>query len=105
MNAKKRKNLTKRGWTIGNADGFLELTAEESALIDFKLALADSLKAQRKRKKLSQLAVAKLLASSQSRMAKMEAGDPSVSFDLLLRALLRLGTSPQRIAHALAQVA
>src|SRR5581483_4278956 len=45
---------------------------------------------------LSQAVVAKRLGSSQSRVAKMEAGDPSVSLDLLLRALLALGATRHR---------
>ena len=104
MNQKKRSSLEKRGWTVGDTKGFLALSEEESTLIDFKLALASSLRARRVRKKLSQVALAKLLSSSQSRVAKMEAGDSSVSLELLLRALLRLGTSPKQIAHVFADV-
>lgn len=105
MNARKKSKLAARGWSVGDAKDFLALSNEESTLIEFRLALGDQLKAQRTRKKLSQVAAAKLLASSQSRVAKMEAGDESVSLDLLLRALLRLGASPRQIANVLAEAA
>jgi ribosome-binding protein aMBF1 (putative translation factor) len=104
MNPKQRKKMTTRGWKIGGAKEFLGLSDEESTLIDFKLALADSLKSQRIKRKMSQVELAKLLTSSQSRVAKMESADHSVSLDLILRALLRLGASPKQIANAIALV-
>ena len=42
---------------------------------------------------MTQAEVAKLIESSQSRVAKMEAGDSSVSLDLLVRSLIALGAS------------
>ena len=51
--------------------------------------------------KLTQEQVARLLKSSQSRVAKMEAGDPSVSLDLLVRSLLALGASKKHLAQML----
>ena len=86
-----RRKLARHGWKIGTVAEFLRLTPEESALIELQLKLADALKATRIKRKLSQAALAKKLGSSQSRIAKMETGDPSVSLDLLIRALLALG--------------
>ena len=43
-----------------------------------------------------------MLKSSQSRIAKMEKGDPSVSIDLLIKSLLALGTTRREIAKAVA---
>lgn len=105
MNAKRRTKLKARGWSVGDAQDFLGLSDEESMLVEFRLALAGQLRSQRLRKNLSQVAAAKLLSSSQSRVAKMEAGDESVSLDLLLRALLRLGASPRQIASSFAAAA
>ncbi|MCC4307554.1 helix-turn-helix domain-containing protein [Alcanivorax marinus] len=101
MHANKRKKLEENGWKIGNADEFLELTPEESAYIEMKLALSHSLKESRRKKNLSQVELAKLIKSSQSRVAKMEAGDPSVSLDLLMRSLLALGTSPEEVGRVI----
>jgi len=47
------------------------------------------------------MAPAKLIKSSQSRLAKMEGGDPSVSLDLLIRSLLALGASNRDLARAI----
>jgi hypothetical protein len=42
------------------------------------------------------------MGSSQSRIAKIEAGDPSVSLDLILRALVASGASRREIHETLA---
>jgi predicted XRE-type DNA-binding protein len=99
MDKKKKQALEKKGWRIGTIDEFLELTPEESAYIELKLQLAKGLSVHRKEKQLTQLQLAKLLNSSQSRVAKMEAGDPSVSLDLLIKSLFALGSSPSDLAR------
>ena len=73
------------------------------AFIEMKLALGRSLKERRQRKGLSQVALAKLIHSSQSRVAKMETGDASVSIDLLIKSLLALGASRRELAKAIGQ--
>ena len=97
----KRKKLEKTGWKVGSASDFLELTPEEEAYIELKLMLSRSLKNQRLKKKMSQVQLAKLMKSSQSRVAKMEAGDPSVSIDLLVKSLLALGASRKDLAKSI----
>jgi transcriptional regulator with XRE-family HTH domain len=54
---------------------------------------------------LTQIDAAKRLKSSQSRVAKMEAADANVSLDLLLRALLTLGASPEMLARTMRRCA
>ncbi len=49
------------------------------------------------------MTLAKQLGSSQSRVAKLEAADASVSLELLIRALLAVGASRRDVAHALAR--
>jgi len=98
----KRIRLESRGWKVGSADEFLALSPQESAYIDMKLELADNLRKRRVRRKLTQVQLARLVQSSQSRVAKMEAGDPTVSIDLLLRSLLALGTSRRDLARIIA---
>jgi len=90
MKASKKKKLQARGWKVGSTSDFLKLSAEEAALIELKLALASEIKKCRMDENLTQHDVAGLVKSSQSRVAKMEAGDPSVSLDLLVRCLLAL---------------
>ncbi|MCP5347688.1 MAG: helix-turn-helix transcriptional regulator [Pseudomonadales bacterium] len=102
MKAAKRKKLEEKGWKVGSAADFLDLSPEEVAYIELKHALSISLKERRTKKKLSQVDVAKIVKTSQSRVAKMEAGDPSVSVDLLVKSLLALGASPKEVAKAIA---
>ena len=102
MNKNKRERLRRAGWTVGSVTEFLGLTEAEAALVELKLTLSRRLKEQRARSHLSQGQLAKLLGSSQSRVAKMEAGDPSVSIDLLIRSLLAIGTTRKELAAVIA---
>jgi predicted transcriptional regulator len=88
-------------WKIGTTEEFLQLTPEESEYIEIKLNLSKSLKERRQRKNMTQEDLARLIKSSQSRVAKMEAGDPTVSIDLLIRSLLALGTNKNTLAKML----
>ena len=97
MNTSKRKKLMKSGWKIGTTGEFLNLSPEEAAYIELKMHLAKELQKRRKVLKLSQVEVAKKIHSSQSRVAKMEAGDPSVSIDLLVKSLFALGETTQSL--------
>jgi transcriptional regulator with XRE-family HTH domain len=65
-----------------------------------KLALSRLLRLVRERRRLTQTKAAALLKTSQSRLARMEAGDPSVSLDLLVRGLFALGASPKDLLKA-----
>lgn len=101
MDTAKRKRLEKAGWKVGSAKEFLNLSAEEVAYVEVKLHLANELTRKRKALRLTQVAVAKKIKSSQSRVAKMEAGDPSVSIDLLVRSLIALGATPTGLQKVL----
>jgi len=101
MKKTKRARLEAHGWRLGTAADFLELTPEEAAFVDTKLALSRSLRDRRRAQSLSQSALAKRLNSSQSRVAKMEAADPSVSINLLLRGLVALGATPQDVGTSI----
>jgi len=101
MHKLKQKRLEKMGWKVGTVNEFLDLGPQESAYVELKLALSKSLQERRRQKKLTQEQLAHLLNSSQSRVAKMEAGDPSVSVDLLVRSLIALGTSSKTLARSL----
>ncbi|MDA0745498.1 MAG: helix-turn-helix transcriptional regulator [bacterium] len=101
MDRTKRKRLEARGWKIGDAADFLSLSPEEAAYVELKLSFCQNLKNRRKKKQLTQAQLAKMIKSSQSRVAKMEAGDPTVSLDLLVRSLLALGISKRELARAI----
>ncbi len=102
MNDDKLDRLVADGWLVGTVAEFLGLSPEEETLIELKLILSDRLKQLRESQHLTQKALAKRIESSQLRVAKMEAGDPSVSMDLLVRSLLSLGATPKDIADAIA---
>jgi ribosome-binding protein aMBF1 (putative translation factor) len=99
MRKSKNKRLEAKGWKIGTVKEFLGLSDEESAYIELKIKLAAGLRERRRRQGLSQLDLAAKLQSSQSRVAKMEAGDPSVSLDLLIRSLISLGASERELSR------
>lgn len=101
MNKAKQRRLEQGGWKVGSAKELLGLTREESAYIEMRLALSRNLRALRTRKRLTQVQAARMLGSSQSRVAKLEAGDPSVSLDLLVRSNLALGASKKDLAKTL----
>lgn len=102
MRKEKKKRLEAKGWKIGTAKDFLGLSEEESAYIELKIRLAEGLRLRRQVKGLSQVDLAAKLQSSQSRVAKMEAGDPSVSLDLLIRSLITLGASDRELSKIIA---
>lgn len=102
MDSRKKKTLASRGWTMGSPATFLGLSPEESRFIELKLALAASLRAERLRQDITQAELARLLGTSQSRLAKMEAADPTVTADLLLKALVALGMTRKQLAKIVA---
>ena len=103
MDKKTRTKLAAAGWTSGDTADFLELSEAEAAFIELKLALAEDLRLRRVARHLNQTQVARIVGSSQSRVAKMEAADSSVSIDLLIRSLLKLGAARKDVAKAVAR--
>lgn len=101
MDAKQRRRLEADGWRFGSYADFLNLTDAEVVLVELRASLAAALKTRRARLGVTQVELAKRLRSSQSRVAKMEAGNPAVSFELLMRALLVLGVSRRELAGAI----
>ncbi|MEO8449191.1 MAG: helix-turn-helix domain-containing protein [Gemmatimonadota bacterium] len=101
MDKRKQRRVEAAGWQVGTAAEFLGLSAAEAILVEMKLRLSAALRVRRTARKVSQGELAKRLGSSQSRVAKMEAGDPTVSIELLLRGLLVLGATSRDLAKAL----
>jgi hypothetical protein len=101
MREDKKKQLESKGWKVGTVAEFLDLSADEVAYVELKLRLAAGLRQRRLRRRLTQVQLAKVMRSSQSRVAKMEAGDPTVTVDLLIRSLLTLGASPEDLGRIL----
>jgi len=99
MKADKKRKLEAAGWRIGDAGDFLELTPEETEFVEIKLALSRRLRRLREERNWTQAEFARRVGSSQSRVAKMEAGDPTVSIDLLVRSLLAAGADRRELGR------
>ncbi len=102
MDQAKRKRLKQVGWKVGTTAEFLGLSDEDAAIVELRLGLATGVREERNRRNMTQAQLGKLLGSSQSRVAKMEAADPSVSIDLMIRSLLTLGASRRKVASYIA---
>jgi DNA-binding XRE family transcriptional regulator len=97
MKTSKRNKLEKAGWTVGSASDFLELNEAEETIVAIKLTLAEKLRAMRRQRKVTQQELAQKIGSSQSRVAKMEIADKSVSMELIVRSLVSLGATRTQI--------
>ena len=101
MKPEKKRRLEAKGWRVGSAADFLELTPDEAAMVEVRLKLADAVKLLRKDKHLTQTQLAELMGSSQSRVAKLEAAEDSVSLDLLIRSFLAMGATTDDLAKVI----
>jgi len=99
MKKAKRELLEAHGWKVGDTQDFLSLTEEELEYIDIKITLSEKVRTVRQDRNLTQREAATLIGSSQSRVAKMEAGDPSVSIDLQMKLLLALGVTREELGE------
>ncbi|MGH8768850.1 MAG: helix-turn-helix domain-containing protein [Burkholderiales bacterium] len=100
MNAGKLKKLQAAGWKVGSAKDFLNLSDDETKLVELKLSLINAVKEARQKRGLSQIELAARMGSSQSRIAKIEAGDRTVSLDLIVRAFFATGATSQELQRA-----
>ena len=98
MDPTKKKALEAKGWTVANTNEFLKLSPVESTIIEMRLAFAQTLRERRRKSKLTQVELADLMGSSQSRVAKMEKGAPNVSIEQLIRYHLALGAYKEDVA-------
>src|SRR5262245_8538696 len=101
MNKSKRKRIEAAGWRVGSVAEFLGLDEVDAAIMELRLALGRSLRERRMQRGLAQSDFARRIGSSQSRVAKMETADRSVSLDLMIRSLIALRARPREIAGAI----
>ena len=88
----------KSGWVEGSVQDFLDLSDADMEFIETRRTLARQVRTLRQEQGLTQTALAARLKTSQSRVAKMEAADATVSVDLLLQTLFRLGMKRRQLA-------
>ena len=101
MNTLKRARLQRHGWAVGDTAEFLNLNAQETQFLEVKLALAAGVRQLREQNGRTQAALAEQLGSRQSRIARTEAADRSVTVDLMMRSLLAIGATPGEIAKVI----
>lgn len=103
MKQTKPQRVKQKDWKIGSVSEFLGLSPEEETYIELRLALSRSVKERRNKKSLTQKQLATKIGSSQSRIAKLEAGNKSVSLDMLVRSLFALGASMEELSEIIAK--
>lgn len=91
MDKAKRLALKAAGFQVGNAEDFLGLSKEERCLVELRVTVSRAVRRRREEQQLTQQQLAVKLKSSQSRVAKIEAGAADVSLDLLFRGLFAVG--------------
>ena len=97
--------MSKQDWKEGTVQDFLELSDVDMALVETKVALTRALRRQRQESQLTQTDVARAMRTSQSRVARIEAGDPSVSLDLVFKALYTVGMTPLEVGDFIKEAA
>jgi len=96
MNRAQKERFERAGWKVGTASELLGLTEAEEALVETKLKLGAVVRTLRQRRRLSQAALAKLIGSSQPRVARLENRDPEVSLDLQMKAIFAANPRARR---------
>jgi DNA-binding XRE family transcriptional regulator len=104
MKPAKKQRLEAAGFKVGSADEFLALSPEESTLVSLRMSLAEQVRSRRLRLHYSQTELARLIGSSQSRIAKLEAAESDVSLDLLFKALFATGANMRDVGKVVAAV-
>ncbi len=102
MDTAKRKHLEEAGFQVSTVADFLGLTPEENEMVEIRVALSAAFKKQCRGSGLSQAETAERIGSTLFRVAKMEAGDPHASLDLLVKALIMLGMTRGELADVIA---
>jgi len=97
--------MSKQDWKEGTVQDFLGLSDTDMALVETKVVLTRALRRQRRETQLTQTEVARAMRTSQSRVARIEAGDPSVSLDLVFKALYTVGMTPQDVGNFIKEAA
>src|SRR5947209_3196468 len=101
MKQSKRQKLTELGYRVTDTQELLGLSDGEMALIDLKISLIEKLKEIRGSKNVTQQQLARLIHSSQSRIAMLEKGRPDISLDLICRALFALGVNRRELGKVI----
>lgn len=97
-----QKEKLKSEWTSGDYGDFLDLSTEERQLVEIRISVSKMIRRLREEKCLTQANLAERVGSSQSRIARIEAGAADVTLDLLIRVMLAAGGNLAELADVLA---
>jgi hypothetical protein len=103
MDRAKQTRLEAAGFAVGAAAELLGLTPAENCLVEARLAISTAIRERRLAASIPQTTLASRMGSSQSRVAKLEAADPTVSLDLMVRGFFETGASLSDLADVLAE--
>ena len=105
MDKKTRDGLEAAGYAVTSVEESFDLSPEEVALIDLKVALGAFLREQRARAGMTQAQLAERLGTRQPNVARMEQGGRGVTLDQLVRGLLACGASVRDVGRAIGAAA
>ena len=88
-------------WVETDVEELLDLSAQDLVIVEFRAALAGALQQARGRQRLTREKAAKVIGTSQAQVARMEAGQSSITIDRLIKALTALGVPRPTILKAL----
>ncbi|MBO4435298.1 MAG: helix-turn-helix transcriptional regulator [Fibrobacter sp.] len=101
MDKAKKESLEKKGWKFGDVDEYLGLTPAEMVIVEMKAELAKALIKKRKKSGMSQTEASAKAQTSQSRYAKAEHSDSSVSLELMIKLFFSLGADKKELFKVL----
>lgn len=101
MDRAKKESLEKKGWKVGDIDEYLGLTPAEMVIVEMKAGLAEALAKKRKKSGLTQIEASAKAKTSQSRFAKAEHSDSSVSLELMIKLFFSLGADKKELFKVL----
>lgn len=104
MRKAKRERLERMGYKTTDTQKFLGLSDEEMSVIDLKISLIQKLRDARKAAGVTQKQLAKLMKSSQSRVAMLESGSSDASLELICKALFVLGVSSKELGKTISSI-
>ena len=103
MDKTKKEALEKKGWKVGDIDEYLGLTPAEVVIVEMKAELAKALATKRKKAGITQVDASARAKTSQSRFAKAERSDSSVSLELMIKLFFSLGADKKELLKVLRQ--
>ncbi|MEO1396195.1 MAG: transcriptional regulator [Cyanobacteria bacterium J06634_5] len=101
MDQQSKTKLEAKGWQVGTAADFLNLTAEDLLIIEIKLALSRRLE-ERQQKTASMPVPGE--STPEEANTQLTADAPLTSIDQLIREMIATGASPQEIGQLIAGI-